>query len=419
MLKIDVTKKYALAVSGGVDSMVMLHAFANYLPRPNFFVVTINHNIRKEAQSDCDFVQNYCKSIDVECKTFCVDIPTFAQENKISTETAARILRYQVLDGLDCDYVCLAHHQKDNAETVLLHLIRGSGTNGVQGIKQYNGNFFRPLLHVTKQQIVSYATQHNLPFVTDTTNDDNKYTRNYLRNQVLPLLAEICPTAEQNITRFAENASRDEEFLQSLADISTVVFDHQKATIPLELLNQPQPIAYRVVKKVLVKLGYHHDFEQTHYQSICQLANNVGGKTVCLPFDLVAINDYTAVTICKQQTNLAEQWQIPFAVGQTQTPLGVIHISPMPMQNALRLDVSQIPTTAVFRTRREGDVFKKFGGGTKPLKDYLIDKKIPQRERDSLVLLADGNNVLAILGVEIADTLKVTDIKNQYYTKLI
>ena len=419
MLKIDVTKKYALAVSGGVDSMVMLHAFANHLPRPNFFVVTINHNIRTEGASDCQFVANYCKTLGVECYTFDVDVPTHASENKLSVETSARLLRYQIFDNLNCDYVCTAHHQRDNVETILMHIIRGSGLVGAQGIKQYNGKYYRPLLHVTKEQIDDYAKQHSIKFVVDQTNSDDKYMRNHIRNNVLPLLQDVCPTVEQNITRFAQNVANDQQFLDSLADISTVQFAQNEAKIPLELFREPQPIVYRVVKKVLEKLGILCDVESAHYQAICDIANAVGGKQTHLPFGYIAINDYTHVTLCKMQQAVTQNWQIPFAVGTTQTPVGTVQVEPKSTPDTLHFDLNAIPATAVFRTRQTGDMFVKFGGGKKSLKDYLIDKKIPQRERDNLLLIADGKEILAIVGVEISAKIKAKKGSQVYYIKKI
>ncbi len=417
MLKIDVTKKYALAVSGGVDSMVMLHAFAHHLPRPNFFVVTVNHNIRKEGVSDCKFVANYCQNLGIECQIFDVDAPGHATENKLSLETSARTLRYQIFEKLSCDYLCLAHHQRDNVETVLMHILRGSGLAGAQGIKQYNGKYFRPLLNLSKEQIEKYAKDNDVPFVTDTTNYDDKYTRNYIRNKVLPLLVEICPGAEQNVARFAQNVAVDEEFLRSLADISAVQFDDANAKIPIELLKQPHPIAFRVIKKVFEQLGVYCDVESNHLQAICNVANNFGGKQTHLPFGYVAINDYNCVTICKTLEISLDEWLIPFAVGVTQTPLGMVEVCQQPSNDALRFDLCAIPTTAVFRQRQSGDIFTKFGGGTKPLKEYLIDKKIPQRERDQLLLVADGHNVLAIVGVEISDSIKTEPNSQVYYIK--
>ena len=419
MLKIDVTKKYALAVSGGADSMAMLHAFAHHLPRPNFYVVTINHNIRPEGASDCQFVENYCKQLGIECYVFDIDVPTHARENKLSLETSARVLRYQIFDKLNCDYVCTAHHSRDHAETVLMHIIRGSGLVGAQGIREYNGKYFRPMLNVTKEHINNYLQQNNVPFVVDQTNADDKYLRNYIRNKVLPLLLDVCPSVEQNIARFAQNVASDQQFLDSLADVSSVKFAKEQAQIPLELLKQPQPIAYRVLKKVFEQLGVHHDIESKHYQSICELATKAGGKQINLPFDYVAINDYNCVTLCKAQPTQAQTWEIPFAVGVTETPLGKVEITQTHTPNTLHFDIASVPKTAVFRTRRTGDYFIKFGGGKKSLKEYLIDKKIPQRERDNLILIADKSNVLAIVGVEISGKIKAKKGSQVYYIKKI
>ena len=419
MINLDLTKKYALAVSGGVDSMVMLHKIASLSPRPDFFVVTVNHGIRKEAESDCQFVVNYCKQLGVKCKVVKVDVPTYCEQKKVSIETGARILRYKAFESLKVDCVCLAHNANDNAETVLMHILRGSGARGASGIKKQNGKYLRPILDLTREQIEQYAKEHKIPFVKDCTNDDVKYTRNFVRHKVLPLLTELNPAAQQNVLRFAENISRDDEYLESLADISTVVFDGKAARIPTPLLQQPLPIAYRLLYKVFNRLGVYYDIEKIHLDAIVALANNYGGKSVNLPFGYVAINDYDYVSVCLSETPVAEQFELPFKVGQTETPLGVVEIFQDPLPNSLRIDVDKIPKTAVFRTRRAGDSFTKFGGGTKPLKKYLIDKKIFERNRDGLLLVADGSEVLVICGVEISDKVKVENTKKQYYIRLV
>ena len=247
MNEIDLKLKYALAVSGGVDSMVMLHKFAALSPRPDFFVVTVNHGIREEAAADCAFVANYCKQLGVECRTVTVNAPAYCKDNKVSLETAARILRYEVFDGLDVDFVCLAHHADDNAETVLMHILRGSGAKGASGIKAQNGKYLRPLLELTRSEIEDYAAQHNVPHVEDGTNADTAYTRNFIRHKVMPLLTELNPAVKSNVLLFARNVAEDDRYLDSLADVSTVNFDGNGARIPVRLLTQPAPVAYRVL----------------------------------------------------------------------------------------------------------------------------------------------------------------------------
>ncbi len=408
-------KRYALAVSGGVDSMVMLDMLAHSEKIRDFFVVTVNHCIRPDAESDCRFVADYCDKLGVECRIFRVDVPAYAAERKLSTETAARILRYRVFDGLDCDYVCLAHNADDNAETVLMHIIRGSGAKGASGIRQKSGRYIRPLLQLTRAEIERYAREHDVPFVNDSTNDDTRYARNFIRHKVMPLLEELNPAVKQNILRFAQNIASDDMRLNAQADksIRRVRFDDDGAHIPAKLLADGDQ---RLLDRVFARLGVHCDIEQKHYFSIFGLVNNCGGKKINLPFGYVAYNDYDCITIRPEKQLATYRFEIPFALGRTETPVGVVEVG----QNGcgLRIDVSKLPDGAVFRTRREGDVFTKFGGGTKPLNRYLIDKKVPERDRDGLLLIAVGNEVFAIMGLEISEKLRVDEGATPTYIEL-
>lgn len=418
MITFDKNKKYVLAVSGGIDSMVMLHSVASIVPRPKFSVVTVNHNLRDTAQSDCDFVVSYCNKLGVKCTVVSIDVNTYANQHKLSTETSARVLRYQAFDKLPCDYVCLAHHADDNVETILMHLLRGSGANGITGIKQINGKYVRPLLTWTRTDIETYAKQHNVPFVTDITNSETKYTRNFVRHKVLPVLTEVNPNAKNNILRFANSITEDDKFINTFADISTVKFDNDRAQVPLKLLALPRPVATRIIYKVFNKLGVFYDIEHTHVTALIDLANNVGGKKVDLPFGYSATNDYNYVTIERNNDTDAPNVCVPFAVGTTVTPLGAVNVTATPTENALRFDLDKVPADAVIRTKRQGDIFCKFGGGTKPLTRYLIDRKVPSRKRDRLLVVASGNNVLIICGIEISDQIKVDKNSNTHYIKL-
>lgn len=419
-MELDLTKTYALAVSGGIDSMVMLHMFAALNPRPNFFVVTVNHNLRKEASDDCKFVADYCHKLGVECKTFNVDVPSYCQAMKVSEETGARTLRLGVLNSLDVDWVCTAHHADDNAETVLMHLIRGSGANGVEGIRRENGKFLRPMLRLSRADIEAYAQENGVPHVYDATNSMTKYTRNFLRNKVIPLLEELNEKVQSNITRFAENIGEDNAYLESLADLSGVRFLGESAEIPLYLLLQPKPIAYRVLRKVFSRLNVWCDIEKNHFDAIIELADNFGGKRLSLPFGLSAVNDYDKITILKGGESIEHTFETPFATGVTQTPVGKVAVVMEDIEDSLQIDINKIPPKAVFRTRRQGDTFCKFGsGGTKPLNRYLIDKKIPSRKRSELLLLANGSDVLVICDVEISDTVKTDADSTTYNVKML
>ena len=428
MLPIDLTKKYALAVSGGQDSMCMLNMFVKLHPRPDFFVVTVNHGIRPDAAGDCKFVADYCSERNVPCIIEEIDVPTYAEQNKLSTETAARVLRYKVLDGLDVDYVCLAHHKTDNAETVLMHIFRGSGAAGAEGIRPYNGKYFRPLSDMTRDEISAYVLQNNVPFVTDSTNSDTQYTRNYLRHNVLPVIKQVYPDVENSVARFAANIARDNEYLDGIADISTVHFAADCAEIPTKLLTQPYPIAARVLRKTFAKLGVYADVETSHIDALLRLASGDGGKKLNLSNGFRAYNDYEFVTLQRGDNgSLSSEsgalngnilhFCVPFDVGETQLPIGRLVVSRQPLDGCLRIDMHAMPDGCVVRYPTTDDNFTKFGGGTKPLRRYLTDKKIPQRMRKNIPVIACGNDILVVCGVEISDKVKVGSGADIVYIK--
>ena len=192
------------------------------------------------------------------------------------------------------------------------------------------------------------------------------------------------------------------------------------STCPTNFHLKPQD-ALDWIKDVGVKaypLGVYKDIERTHIEALIDLANGVGGRQVNLPFGFVATNDYDFVTLEQATDCDVSDFAIPFAVGQTRTPLGVVTVSKTPLSNALKFDLNALPKNAVFRNKLQGDSFTKFGGGSKPLKKYLIDKKIPQRQRQNLLLVAEGNEVYVICGVEISDKVRVTEKSDTYYIKI-
>ena len=400
--------------------MVMLHMFAALSPRPDFFVVTVNHNIRAEAQQDCEFVKSYCDKLGVECKTVFVDVPAYASDNKLSEETAARILRYEALDSLSkhCDYVCLAHHSDDNAETVLMHILRGSGARGASGIRKQSGRYLRPLINMTREEIEHYAASRNVPYVLDSTNSEDKYTRNFIRRNVMPLLKQLNNGAERNIVRFAENIAEDCDYLDGLVDLSEVEFYKDCARVPLKIFNLPKPLSYRTINGVFNKLGVYKDIERSHVDALADLASGDGGRSISLPFGFVATNDYRFITIERRRDEQSIEFEFPFSLGKTVTPLGVVEVSKTRRTGALMFDYGKLPSNAVIRCKRQGDSFTKFGGGTKSLKKYLIDKKIPQRLRKNLVLVAADNEAYVICGVEISDKVKVEGNSDVYYISI-
>ena len=424
-------KKFLLAVSGGVDSMVMLDTLIKAMPLDKFAVVSINHNLRPEGAFDVNFVKEYCKERDVRFFEHSINVMQFAMDAKVSIETAARQLRYKVIEEVadlyGYDYICLAHHAEDNAETVIMHLLRGGGLRGVSGIRRIQGRFFRPILKLTKADILKYAEENQIPYVVDKTNQDTAYKRNYVRHEILPRLKELNPNAVQSLNNFAKLAQEEDEFLDSLVDLNCVKFDQQQksATFDLNDFNQLHKVLKaRFLRKVMRMLGYFKDIEQKHILNIFKLCNSTQGESqIDLPFNLIARRSYDTLCICPNTLNHTKEiLQLPFSQGVFDfggLKLGVFTTPPQDLFY-LSVDKDKIPMGAVIRTRKTGDLFKKFGSGEKKLKDYFIDVKIPQHLRDYVPIVAYDNTVYAVFGCEISDKAKIThDTKNQLFLAIL
>ena len=181
-----------VAVSGGVDSMCLLQYIFDAKKEYGIDVVAINvdHQIRANSGDDSAFVAEHCKKLGIPCFCFKVDVPKIAAEKKLGLEECARNARYKIFDevvkkGL-CDKVAIAHHEADQVETVLLNIFRGAGLKGAAGMTAVQGTFIRPFLFTSKAEILKYAEEKNIPFVVDQTNLDSSYSRNFLRNEILP-----------------------------------------------------------------------------------------------------------------------------------------------------------------------------------------------------------------------------------------
>ena len=410
-------ERVAVALSGGMDSMALLHYAHNNAKTLGIEVVAINveHGIRGEASiSDTNFVKEYCAKNDIPLFCYAVDSIRVAKEQKLSIEQSARKLRYECFfDAIakgKCDKIATAHHQSDNAESILFNILRGSGIKGAKGIESnYNDKIIRPMLGVQKADIQEYVKQNHIPFVTDKTNFDDDYTRNFLRLNVIPKIKEIFPEMEQSLTRFAEICALEDDFMQTLA-IKSVELNQAIASISLPI---ERAIFNRSVIIALKSLGVKKDWEKTHIDSVYSLCNKQNGAKISLLDGITAIREYDKITL--YQSRETTDTELPFAIGsfdfcnQQLTIKEVAPTSQINLTQGLYLDADKLPKTATIRTPRTGDVFTKFGGGTKKLCDYLTDKKIPQRLRSTLPIIADQNVVYAIFGIGISQNVKVTD----------
>ncbi len=411
--------RVAVAVSGGMDSVCLLYLFSiSGLKKESIVVANVEHGIRGESSiRDSQFVRALADSYGFEFVGESVDVPSRCKESGRSEETEARIARKQFFSSLlasgKVDYIATAHHDDDRVESVLMHLFRGTGTAGLVGMSECDGQYIRPLINATRSQIEGYVSAKNLQYVVDESNFDDKYTRNFLRNTVLPLVRERYDVS-QAIKTLSENAKSDEQYIRSMMDVDRFIkVNDGEVLLDMDVFTFHRALTSRYIMRAVALLGRVTDFESKHVQAVEKLADGENGKRIDLGQKLSAVKEYGKIVFYlgeKKEEKLLDECE--FTVGMSYFGDGIIGIYPDEIKvqpGKLIIDLDKVPDGSIIRVRRDGDVFKPFGGGTKKLKEYLIDNKIPQRKRDKLPLLCYNDKVLAIFGVQISDEIKLTD----------
>ncbi len=411
-----------VGVSGGIDSMCLLHFLNSNKEALDIDVVAIhiNHGIREESDDEARFVVQKCKEMGVRVYKFTIDSPKISKEKKNSLETAAREGRYGVFEALVkkdiVDKVALAHHQSDQAETILMHIFRGCGVSGARGMDPIRDKIYiRPMLPVSKEEIVDYANMNNIEYVEDASNKDTSYTRNYLRNVVMKDILKKWPNAIEAITNFANAVSEDDDFIKASINTNALMVDKKIVQMPCYYFKGRSSVYSRIVFKALSLIGVTKDIERKHIEMIKELAISLeNGKKIKLPFDVTISKEYDFLTF---ENNYVERAELdkPFKMEDFAVPhfgtvaLRRVKTEKMGENGALYFDNRKLPKGAKWRYREEGDVFEKFGGGTKKLKSFLIDKKVPVRLRDFIPVLAYGNEVFVVAGIEVSEKVKVDE----------
>lgn len=405
-------KKIGVGVSGGVDSMTLLTLLLSSVKKENLTVIHIEHGIRKQtSMRDCDFVVSFCKKHNVAIEVFHADIPTLCEQSKRSEETEARLFRRAVFDKLvsekKVDYVALAHNKNDAKESVLMHIFRGCGINGLVSMSECDGYILRPLLFTLRSEIENYAKENGVEFMHDETNDNVDYDRNYVRKVIIPAIEKRYDT--DSLIRLSQNAKEYEDYLNSQLCENEIMQIDGTVALPLRLLTF-DALGSAYVMSALKKVGLNCDVESKHIAQIKELGTKENGAKINLPHSFCVAKEYEQITFYKEEEESVEEEE--FAFGLTPFLDGIISVNytdEQPQSGKQIFDADKIPYDAVFRLRRDGDVFKPYKSGTKKLKEYFIDKKIPQRLRGKIPLLCSGNEVLIVGGIEVSDNVKITE----------
>lgn len=289
---IERNDKVVIGVSGGPDSMCLLHFFISIREEYNLelFVAHINHGIREESTEEEQFVENYCKINDIECFIKRVNVPQIALYEKMGLEETGRNIRYdffnEVLKQTNSNKIAIAHNLNDYTETILMNVLRGSGINGLKGIEAKIGNYIRPLIECKREEIEDYCDKNNLDPRYDKSNDDNTYTRNKIRNVVIPYIKEeFNPNFLDTLYRLSEISKEESDYLnkKTIENYMDVKEDEndKKIIINLKKFNDIElVIKRRLILYIIQKLfGTTKGIEKIHVEDIIKLcSNNIGNK---------------------------------------------------------------------------------------------------------------------------------------------
>lgn len=410
-------KSFLLAVSGGVDSMVLLDLFVK--AKLKCFVAHCNFQLRdKDSDLDEKLVTEYCSknNIPIHIKRF--STKSINTEKPTSTQMLARELRYNWFKELKqliaYEYLVVAHHATDQIETVLLNLVRGTGISGLRGMKETNGDIIRPFLHYSKEDILFYAEKNSVQWREDVSNQKNDYKRNLIRNEVLPLLKQLNPSLEQTFRQTTEKISDAESvFFTEIKALKSQVIKEDKILITDQLLQFPK-VNPALLFEVLKEYGFVYEqvkslFRKHNSGSILETEKHQLVKIELgwqlAPKEVIVFEPQTITSSDLEKEMLLLSGSVSFQ----QYSKKDFKLKKDKAVLSLDMDLLQFPL--IIRQWQQGDKFVPFGmKGMKKVSDLLIDAKVPLHEKVKVFVLEDASShVLGVLNFRSDNRYKITD----------
>ena len=404
--------KLLIAVSGGVDSIVLAHLC--YKSGLHIALAHCNFNLRgEESDADEKFVADFANRLGVEVFIESFDTREYVKENKVSTQIAARELRYEwfidLSNALKFDYILTAHQADDNLETFLINLSRGTGLDGLIGIPSINNNIIRPLLPFSREDVLGYAKENELEWREDSTNQETKYLRNKLRHEVVPMLKEINPAFLSNFQNTVNYLKGTSEILKNhIAEIRSKLFLIKDGTIKIpvnELLKLKPKKAY--LYAIFKEYGF------TEWNDVESLLEAGSGKQIfSSDYRMIKDRDYIYIDSLLPITEDIE-YEIPEEEQHILTPVALsfskVNQLKAEHEKTIYADKKKLKFPLIVRKRKEGDYFYPFGmEGKKKLSKFYKDEKYSILDKENQWLLCSGNEIVWVIGKRADNRFKIT-----------
>ncbi len=417
--------KILLAVSGGVDSVVMCHLFN--AAKLSFAIAHVNFGLRgQDSDDDANFVETLAHQYQIAFYSTTMATAEVAQENGWSIQMAARELRYawfyQLLQEHNYTYIATAHHHNDSIETVILNLTKGTGIAGLHGILPRNEKITRPLLFATKDEIMAYALQCNLPWREDISNVSNKYQRNLIRNEVIPLLKKINPSLEATFKTTLEKLNYIEQlYHQEVEKFTKRLFVVSKDEIHIYFTElKSTPNHQILLAGALAPFGYSFTSVKNIFEPELQQGKTYLSKT----HQIVSDHEKLILFTRKNPQHIYEE--IYDWTELIQTPLETIEfrilehldLNVIKLERSIAcLDYKKLTFPLVLRNWQHGDRIDPFGlnGLQKNVSDLLNDYKVPSHKKQEVLVLESNGNIAWVVGYRIAEKFKVDTTTQRYF----
>jgi tRNA(Ile)-lysidine synthase len=430
----DENDKVIVAVSGGPDSICLLHILYVLHKKLNIALVAahVNHCLRgSEADEDESYVRNFCRNLGIGFRSLKIDINNVAREKNISCESAGREERYKFFKKLKSELgaqkIAIAHNANDQAETILMRVIRGTGLDGLTGIRPVRDDVFvRPLIHTTRAEIERYCDKNGLQPRIDKTNFQNVFSRNKIRLELIPYIRKnFNENIIEVLNRFSDTIKIDNDYLEYISREKFKKYcdiKPEKVIISKEAFLEQKAILTRIIRFSLRSVaGSLKDFERIHIFNVIKIQKHHTGKELMLPNNILAVNSYGNMIIRKNsiKTSMSclKQYKLKIGCNCISDVNSKIYLNLTNKRSYLHsgqnkfiqyFDYDKIQGDIILRNRKKGDRIIPLGmTGNKKLKNLFIDLKIPREERDNVPLICFGDKVGWVVGYRISELFKV------------
>ena len=413
-----------VGLSGGADSVALLSVLSKL--GYNCIALHCNFHLRgDESMRDEDFARKTAEKLNVPFVKIDFDTVEFAKEKHLSIEMAARELRYEWFEAqrkeLKAQAIAVAHHRDDNAETLLLNIVRGSGIRGMRGMLPKNNNIIRPLLSCSREEILQWLKKESLDYITDSSNLSDEYARNFIRLNIMPMLEKINPAAKQNIARTAENLSAAEAlYMNVVEEVREKAWDKYRLRLDTNII-----MKYPAYETIIFELLQPFGFSRIVCSNICSCLEKEPGK--CFKsknWTLVTASGYLQLNENKDESEAETIYPVNLepekGIAAINAPINlefsietvesIANFEIVKDKSIAYFDLDKIGSELNIRHWNHGDWFVPFGmKGKKKLSDYFSDKKLNRIQKENIWLLVSGEDILWIIGERADNRFRITE----------